>query len=87
MGRRIYLKYSLVGEMQEKECQSIEYAMERAYSLEEHLTGLPLEIIDEGRRYKRIDMQKYWEEKGWRFKRDDVLERAIERDHFHNEWK
>lgn len=78
----IKLHYALVGKVIERICKTIDMAMEGAYMHEEHLTGLPLEIIDGDKRYGRDDMRKYWEQKGWKSRRDDILERAIRRDYF-----
>ena len=79
----IKLHYALVEEVIERVCKTLDTAMEEAYSHEKHLTGLPLEIIDEDKRYGRDDMRKYWEQKGWKSRRrDDILERSIQRDYF-----
>ena len=78
----VKLHYALVGKIIERICKTLDTAMEDAYSHEKHLTGIPLEIIDGDKRYGRDDMYKYWEQRGGELRRDDILERSIQRDYF-----
>ena len=79
--KKIILRYSLVGEIIERECKTLDEAMYAAYMHDEHLTGLPLEIIG-SKRYTRVDMHNYWRQEGWNpHPQDDILERAIRRDY------
>lgn len=75
--KKIILRYSLVGEIIERECKTLDEAMYGAYMHNEHLTGLPLEIIG-SKRHTRADMYEYWRQEGWNPNpQDDILERAI----------